>query len=288
MSPLAFPDTTIHRNLDILIKDGLCHGSGRAHAFGEFCAVQAVYMAEHALTPSPEIGAVPDRADSIANRPRDLAVSLNDRGWSSAASRAAGMRDLLHALVGSKGIDEKAWAEALGRRYIKEILPIGIKALGSLLFFEPGKAALLAAAGRCEEAGTPAAARSAADVIRAATAQARLRPNPYKNTAAGAAEAAEAAGAAWAAEAAGAAWAAWAAEAAEAAGAAWAAWAAWAAEAAEAAPYSAKWWEIYNRIVAKAREEHGGKIDAALTRCAVIAAEELELSKAARDVQVRQ
>src|SRR5689334_9547396 len=109
MSPITFPDTTIHRVFDHLLAKGLKSGAGNAHADGEYCVMQAINLAENGLTPGKGIREITDDASCVADRPRRLAIRLNDRPWSSNEARAAGLRELGHALIGSKGINETAW-----------------------------------------------------------------------------------------------------------------------------------------------------------------------------------
>ena len=82
MTALTFPDTTIHRVFDSLLAKGLCHGTGAAHGLGDYCILQALQLAERGLTPSKGIRDITDTATCVADRPRKLAIRLNDRAWS--------------------------------------------------------------------------------------------------------------------------------------------------------------------------------------------------------------
>jgi len=173
-----FPDTTIHRVLDSLLSKGLCSGTGDAKEIGHYCIVQAINLAENGLTPSKGIRTITDEATCVAARVRRFAIRLNDRNWSANEARAEGMRALGHALIGSAGIDEQAWADQLGRRYIVKALPEILTALSKLKYYAPDAEALLSAARRCQEEGTRDAARFARHVGYAARSTDAARPNP--------------------------------------------------------------------------------------------------------------
>jgi hypothetical protein len=184
---------------------------------------------------------------------RAYKIALNDSPWSSPQARAAGLRDLGLAQLGSLGVvDGGEFSRRLAEKTIRVLIP----QLFRLVF--PKNSACLTAADRCEAQGTAAAAvgagAAAAEAAWAAAAgagaagwaaagaagwaaaAAAARAAEAATEAAEAAEAAAGAAAARAAEAARAAAArAAAAEAATAAEAAWAAAGARAAEAAEAA-----------------------------------------------------
>ena len=159
----------------------------------------------------------------VAPSLRQLKIHLNDRTWTSPASRASGLRRLAVAQLGSAGaLDESAFIRHVVDLTIKRALPVGLRAAAKV---NPKHAAILEAASRrCEREGTREALSEARD---AAAYAASAAAAAYADAAAAAADAVYAVYAAYAGAAA--------AEDADAA----AVYAAYAAAAADAATYAA-------------------------------------------------
>lgn len=87
---------------------------------------------------------------------RVYSVRLNDANWLSTKSRAAGMRDLAIAQLGSAGVvDGDEFAARITELTIRELIPALFRSLRS------ATPSMLAAADRCEAEGTAAAAYAA-------------------------------------------------------------------------------------------------------------------------------
>jgi hypothetical protein len=133
---------------DALIARGLCSDIGNRD--GQMCieaAVCTILNLPHGDDPGCVSAAV-----------RSYKIRLNDSKWSSPQARAAGLRDLGLAQLGSKGVvDDSAFANRLAELTIRELIPA--------LFRDPAieaTSAMLEAAARCEAEGTADAARYAA------------------------------------------------------------------------------------------------------------------------------
>lgn len=100
---------------------------------------------------------------------RALKIRLNDSGWSSPQARAAGLRRLAVAQLGSKGaLDEPEFVRRVVDVSIRRVVP---RALRSAAKVNPKHAeALEAAAVQCEREGTREAAENGRQVARAADA----------------------------------------------------------------------------------------------------------------------
>lgn len=133
-----------------VVDAGLVRGMGNPKP-GQMCVEAAVCYAmgmPHGDNPSCVGAAV-----------RAFKIALNDSFWSSEAARAAGLRRIAVAQLGSKDIDQVAFSRALVREAIRRVLPIALRAAGSLV---PSCAtALENAALRCEEDPTIEAASAA-------------------------------------------------------------------------------------------------------------------------------
>src|SRR5690606_3907247 len=91
---------------------------------------------------------------------------LNDARWSSDAARAAGMRKLAVAQLGSEHIDQQAFANIVAEQTIRRIVPIALRAAAKV---NPDHAeSLEAAAAYCESEGTKEAAVAARKAANAA------------------------------------------------------------------------------------------------------------------------
>lgn len=131
---------------DTILARGLCSGVGTAD--GQMCIEAAITVA---------LG-LPfnDEPECVATAVRRYKIALNDKQWSSPAARAAGLRDLGIAQIGSKGIvDDKAFLRRLSEKTIRVLVPT--------LFREcfPGKPWAIDAANDCEREGTAESARRA-------------------------------------------------------------------------------------------------------------------------------
>ncbi len=132
---------SVRRILDV-VDAGLTIGVGRPQP-GRMCVQAAVCYAlgePHG-----------DKPQCVAQAVRLLAISLNDAVWSSPQARAAGMRRLAIAQLGTAGtIDEGEFARILADLTIRQILPIALRTVG-----------LEEEAVRCEQEGTLEAALAA-------------------------------------------------------------------------------------------------------------------------------
>lgn len=147
-----------------IVSQGLVSGLGEAIP-GKLCIEAAVCLAlgePHGDAPSC-VG-VPDR---------NFSIRLNDAPWSSPEVRAAGLRDLAIAQLGSADLntDQRIqWCQYLAEHTIRKILPVALRASASMT---PSHAAALeAAALRCEKDGDKAAADNAASTVYASAATA--------------------------------------------------------------------------------------------------------------------
>src|SRR5215469_4358722 len=116
-----------------------------------------------------------DDPGCVAQSVRFFKITLNDASWSSPAARAAGLRGLGLAQLGSLGVvSDEEFTKRLAEKTIRVLIP----KLFRQVF--PNNPSCLAAAERCENEGTQeaaeaarAAARAAAEAAWAARAAAR-------------------------------------------------------------------------------------------------------------------
>ena len=154
-------DLDAARKVLTVVDAGLSNGLG-VPSEGQMCIEAAVCFAL-GLPHS-------DNPECVAPALLRLVISLNDRGWSSKAARAKGMRRLALAQLGSRGtLDEPAFVQRLVEMTIRKVVPRALRAAASVHPDEKHRTALLAAADRCEQDGNQAAAAAAA----AAAAEAR-------------------------------------------------------------------------------------------------------------------
>jgi len=157
---------TITREMATKVRDtvaaGLTNGLG-TQAPGKMCVEAAVCYAL-GLPHGDDPGCV----DSALRR---LKIKLNDARWPSTAARAAGLRRLAIAQLGSHGtINTKIFVARVAEMTIRTIVPIALRAAASR---NPTHAeALEGAAVRCEQDGTVKSARNAQRVARDAAAAA--------------------------------------------------------------------------------------------------------------------
>ena len=148
-----------------VIDAGLCCGKG-VPTPGQMCVEAAVcYGLGLPFGDDPEC---------VEPAIRSFKISLNDRGWSSPAARAKGLRRIGIAQLGSRGtVDGKEFITRLAERVIRVIVPIALEAAAVR---NPKHAGALRAAGeRCKAEGTKSAAyaaNAAADVADVADAAA--------------------------------------------------------------------------------------------------------------------
>ena len=118
-----------------------------------------------------------DEPTCVSPALRALKIKLNDSKWSSPAARAGGMRRLAIAQLGSADtLDDAAFIKRASDLAIHTYVPLALRAAASIHNDNAHKAALEAAAVRCEEEGTRAAASNAAYAARAAYTAASAAP----------------------------------------------------------------------------------------------------------------
>jgi hypothetical protein len=143
------------KEFDRILDCGLSHGLGERG--GQVCIEAAICQVLN-LPHGDDPGCV---AASV----RALKIRLNDSRWSSPKARAAGLRDLGLAQLGSKGtVDNKQFAMLLSERTIRVLLPTMIRDLF------PANEKLIAAALVCEQEGTEQSARALQKAAYAAAA----------------------------------------------------------------------------------------------------------------------
>lgn len=141
-----------------IVDQGLVKGTGKPTP-GAMCVEAAVCFAM-GLPHSDE----PTCVDLVL---RKLKIALNDEAWSSNAARAKGLRRLAIVQLGSAGhLDQKEFARRLADNAIRKQVPTALRAAAHMQKTEERRAALMAAADRCEKEGTrdsALAAKKAAD-----------------------------------------------------------------------------------------------------------------------------
>jgi hypothetical protein len=150
-------DESIARKVLETVDAGLVTGLGK-QVPGQMCVEAAVCYA-YGLPHS-------DKPPCVGSAVREFKIRLNDSRWSSDAARASGMRALAIAQLGSDALDQVAFAKAVSEGMIRRVVPIALRAAAEIAD-GPYKAALTAAAERCEREGS-AARYAAADVADAA------------------------------------------------------------------------------------------------------------------------
>lgn len=130
---------------DAILARGLSAGKGEQE--GQMC-IEAAICSTLGLPHGDDPGCV---AVSV----RSFKIALNDKNWSSPQARAAGLRDLGLAQLGSQGtVDSVEFSKRLSHKVISILLPMFIRELFPL------NQALLDAAIVCEKEGTSASARA--------------------------------------------------------------------------------------------------------------------------------
>jgi hypothetical protein len=143
-------EAVIHKLLST-IDAGLVSGRGKPVP-GEMCVEAAVCYAlglPHG-----------DEPQCVSPALRSLNISLNDKNWASCLRRAAGLRRLAVAQLGSRGaLDDKEFVCRVAENVIRRQVPLALRLAASLVG-DDGQP-LLDAANRCESEGTLAAAAEA-------------------------------------------------------------------------------------------------------------------------------
>ena len=115
-----------------------------------------------------------DEPTCVSPALRQLKIDLNDKEWSSNASRAKGLRRLAVAQLGTAGtLDDKKFLMLVAEMTIRKIVPRALRSAAGMLGGTEHAASLEVAARNCEAVGTPAAAYAvyaAADAAYAAYA----------------------------------------------------------------------------------------------------------------------
>jgi hypothetical protein len=177
------PTRKIAQKILSLLDAGLTHGLGSPKP-GKMCIEAAVCFAfglPHG-----------DEPPCVGRAVRAFKIRLNDSNWSSNQARADGLRRLAIAQLGSDGVDQNEFRKKIALRIIKEIVPIGLRAVAKVVKEEHRNSALLKAASECEAAlDLKTAHKAAAYAAHAASAAAA-----YASAAAASAAAAYAAHAA--------------------------------------------------------------------------------------------
>ena len=121
------------------VNAGLCAGLGNGTP-GHMC-VEAAVCAAYGLPNS-------DAPPCVGAAVRGFKIALNDSPlWPSNQARAAGMRAVAIAQLGSVDLDQQEFAKRLAEGTIRRVLPIALRAAG-----------LEAEAQRCEREGSEDAA----------------------------------------------------------------------------------------------------------------------------------
>jgi hypothetical protein len=156
----------ITREIAAKVRDtvdaGLVSGVGEPVA-GQMCVEAAVCYAlglPHGDDPG-----------CVSSALRSLKIRLNDSRWSSSQARAAGLRRLALAQLGSAGVlDDREFTRRVVEMTIRRVVPLALRDAARRV---PAHAqALEAAAVRCEHEGTREAAKDGERVARAADAAA--------------------------------------------------------------------------------------------------------------------
>jgi hypothetical protein len=116
-----------------------------------------------------------DEPECVNAAVRRFKIVLNDAKWSSNQARAAGMRKLAIAQLGTndKFFDENKFVEVLVEQTIRKIVPHALRAAAKTAKGK-SKASLEEAALRCERDGDLGAARNAREAAYAASASAAI------------------------------------------------------------------------------------------------------------------
>jgi hypothetical protein len=135
---------------DGIIARGLSNGVGKRD--GQMC-IEAAICTVLGLPHGDDPGCV-------ARSVRSFKIALNDKRWSSPEARAAGLRDLGLAQLGSLGVvNDKEFVTRLVKKEIQVLLPKMIRGM------YPADTELLALALDCESHGTRTSAVALRDIL---------------------------------------------------------------------------------------------------------------------------
>jgi hypothetical protein len=135
-----------------IINAGLVSGLGEAKA-GDLSIEAAICLAMG----EPHS----DRPSCVAEPDRDFAIRINDAKWSSPEARAKALLPLALAQLGTAGSNRGPWVQRVIEGTIRRLLPLALRAAARVHSKEQHRAALEAAAIRCEQEGTRTAAAAA-------------------------------------------------------------------------------------------------------------------------------
>jgi hypothetical protein len=151
---------TIARKVLSVVDLGLSSGLGNRRP-GEMCVEAAVCYAldlPHGDDPA-----------CVSRALRSLKIRLNDSSWSSKKARAAGLRRLAVAQLGSRDhLDDKEFGRRVAKLAIHKSVPIALRSAASINKNAKDAQALRDAASRCESEGTREAALAARNVAQGA------------------------------------------------------------------------------------------------------------------------
>ncbi len=151
------PETFDLKTYDALIARGLSSGVGKRD--GQMC-IEAVICTALGLPHG-------DDPQCVAASVRSFKIALNDKKWSSPEARAAGLRDLGLAQLGSLGVvSDKDFVKKLSEKLIRVLIPTLLRELYPQDSFSTWRSAkILGLALRCELEGTIKVARETRDFL---------------------------------------------------------------------------------------------------------------------------
>ena len=161
----------IARKVLSVVDMGLSKGVGNPKP-GEMCVEAAVCYAldlPHGDDPA-----------CVSRALRALKISLNDRAWSSKKARAAGLRRLAVAQLGSRDhLDDKEFAKRVAELAIRTCVPQALRAAASIHKDPEHVQALRDAANHCETEGSRQSALNAREVAQKARKNAYAYADAY-------------------------------------------------------------------------------------------------------------
>jgi hypothetical protein len=149
------------KKLISVVDAGLTEGQGEPTP-GKMCVEAAVCYAL-GLPHS-------DDPPCVSRALRAVKIALNDGPWSSDTARAAGMRNLAVAQLGTRDtLDDVAFTQKLAEMTIRKIVPRALRYAAKIHHQELHRAAMEEAAKKCEAEGSSYAASAASDAASAAS-----------------------------------------------------------------------------------------------------------------------
>jgi hypothetical protein len=143
------------KKLISVVDAGLTEGQGEPTP-GKMCVEAAVCYAL-GLPHS-------DDPPCVSRALRAVKIALNDGPWSSDTARAAGMRNLAVAQLGTRDtLDDVAFTQKLAEMTIRKIVPRALRYAAKIHHQELHRAAMEEAAKKCEAEGSSYAASAASD-----------------------------------------------------------------------------------------------------------------------------